>query len=271
MKKKIIFFDIDGTLVNFDGSIEESTKEALQLLKENEHLRFICTGRTKSMLPKNIIALDFDGYVLGGGTHVEYQNEDLYYHEINSEELQKTIEILQEYNSLFTLEGKDYLYVEKEAFSDERPYFGSFIKSMGKIVKPIEDICEYHVSKITFFVPPEEQRQMSKIVEKLESNYQVIVHESTEKNALTNGLVELVPLHCDKSTGIMKCIEHLNIPREDTFALGDSNNDLQMLTYVKNAICMGNGNDSAKEVADYITGSIDENGVYDGLKHFGLI
>lgn len=269
MNKKIVFFDVDGTLVNVQGTISESTREALRLLKENGHLVFVCTGRTKAMFQKKIAELGFDGYVFGGGTHIEYQGNDLYYSEIEFQDLQGTIDLLHKYKAIFTLEGRDYLYVENGNEQNESSHFRDFIKSLKKVVRYIDKLEEVHASKMTCIFPSKDR--LSELSQAFQDQYNVIIHENNEADVLTDGLVELVPMHCNKATGIQKCIEYLNISLDDTYAVGDSNNDLEMLAFVQNSICMGNGSQSAKEVSSYITGSIDENGVYDALKHFGLI
>ncbi len=61
------------------------------------------------------------------------------------------------------------------------------------------------------------------------------------------------------------------IPHENTFAFGDSANDLEMLAYVAHSIAMGNGTDKVKNTAEYVTRSVDEDGILHGLKHYGLI
>ncbi len=50
MEKKVLFFDIDGTLVDFDGKLSDQTKEALYKVKASGHKIVICTGRTKCQI-----------------------------------------------------------------------------------------------------------------------------------------------------------------------------------------------------------------------------
>ena len=64
---------------------------------------------------------------------------------------------------------------------------------------------------------------------------------------------------------------HMGIAREDTYAIGDSVNDLDMLAFVGHGIAMGNATQVAKDAAEYITTSLHEEGIYTALKHYGLI
>ena len=78
--KKILFFDIDGTLLTpHPFTVPESTKLALKKAHENGHLLFINTGRTKAMMPEEISELHFDGYVYGCGTHIYMDNKLLFF------------------------------------------------------------------------------------------------------------------------------------------------------------------------------------------------
>lgn len=100
-------------------------------------------------------------------------------------------------------------------------------------------------------------------LEKLEDYYTVLY---TEKH-----LRELVPAGYSKATGMELICNHLGIERNDVYAFGDSANDLDMLRFAGCGIAMGNACQIAKETADYVTRSIDRDGIYMGLKEFHLI
>ncbi len=74
-----------------------------------------------------------------------------------------------------------------------------------------------------------------------------------------------------KSTGIDKVLAYFDIDLKDTMAFGDGGNDIPMLKHVTTGIAMGNAEPHVKAVADYVTTSVDEDGIANALKHFGLI
>ena len=74
-----------------------------------------------------------------------------------------------------------------------------------------------------------------------------------------------------KATGIIHLIEYLNIKREDTIAFGDGHNDSEMIQYCNIGIAMGNAIQKVKDVSDYITDDIDNDGIYNAMKKFNLI
>ena len=84
-------------------------------------------------------------------------------------------------------------------------------------------------------------------------------------------VVEFVPKGTSKATGIKWLCGYLNIALEDTFAMGDSVNDIEMLQSVGCGIAMGNATPPVKEIADYVTTYIMKDGVKNALIHYGLI
>ena len=94
--KKILFFDIDGTLLTpHPFTVPESTKLALKKAHENGHLLFINTGRTKAMMPEEISELHFDGYVYGCGTHIYMDNKLLFFRTVPNLLCKETVDLLR--------------------------------------------------------------------------------------------------------------------------------------------------------------------------------
>ncbi|MBR3068672.1 MAG: HAD-IIB family hydrolase, partial [Lachnospiraceae bacterium] len=74
-----------------------------------------------------------------------------------------------------------------------------------------------------------------------------------------------------KANGIRKMLDHYGISRDEIMAFGDADNDLDMISFAGIGVVMGNGTERMKEIADYVTASVDEGGVVEALRHFGLI
>ncbi len=272
MDKKILFFDIDGTLLNGEAVVPESTVAALKELKEQGHLRFVCTGRTKCMIPEEVNKLAFDGYVLGGGTEVEYEGKQISYYELPVDLIKKTVPVMQKYKVTYLFEGRDNIYYEQSAANEERAYFSGFVKSFGKLAVIIKEYDEIHASKITLVPPEGFTKEIAENFRKdLEQDFNVIIHAPANNDILTDGLIELVPIGINKATGIQDAIRSLGMTKEMTVGIGDSNNDLEMLSYVGTAVCMGNGTSRAKELADLVTTHIDDDGIWNSMKSLQLI
>ena len=85
------------------------------------------------------------------------------------------------------------------------------------------------------------------------------------------GSLEFTQKEYSKATGIQFILDALNLSLEDSYAFGDSNNDLPMLKYAGNSVAMGNCNPEILPYCTYKTTDIEDNGIQNALKHFGLI
>lgn len=261
MSKKAVFFDIDGTLWDKHFVIPKSTREAIAALRANGHYAFLCSGRTRAFIrDENLLSLGFDGILSGCGTQIEYQGETLFYKRLEQELIQKTVHILRENKAAVIYEGRYKLYLDKEDFHGDS-YVERLCEAVGEDVKTVagnEDRME--ISKFSCYAAEE---IYERIVPLLNEDYKELMH--------TSRVAEFVPKGFSKASGIARTCELLSIAHKDTYAFGDSINDVEMLKYVEHGIVMGNGTETAKEAGDYITTSIYENGIYNGLAHFGLI
>ena len=237
--KKAVFFDIDGTLWNYQMQIPESAVWAIRKLRENGHYAFICSGRSRSNIqsPK-LLGIGFDGVVASCGAHIDFHKETAYQVLLTEKQVTYALNVLKKYHMPVVLEGPEYVYVNESDFMDD-PYVIHLRKELGEHLKNI----------------PSDHSKIR--INKMSSHGQ--------------GIIEINPAGISKATGIRKVCEMIDIPHEDTFAFGDSANDLEMLAYVAHSIAMGNGTDKVKNTAEFVTRSVDEDGILHGLKHYGLI
>ena len=259
--KKAVFFDIDGTLWSSDEVIPNSTKEAIYKLKENGIYTFICSGRTLAFIKNpELLEMGFDGILAGCGTYVSFQDKEIVYKTIPYEDIKKTLQTLKKYNMSVALEGRQYYYAEKEEFKDN-PFWFVFKKDVGEnLVSITQNDMKWEVSKFAAFI---QNSDFAKAMEELKDLYDFNVHGEI--------MVEGVPKGFSKASGIEAVCKALGIAHEDTYAFGDSVNDVKMLEYVAHGIAMGDGMQEAKDVANYVTSGVHEDGIYNACKHFSLI
>ena len=125
-------------------------------------------------------------------------------------------------------------------------------------------VVDYDMAwEISKFNIPVHNDNVKRAVAELSDWYDFLVHE--------NVMVEGVPKGFSKASGIRFVCRQLGISRKDTYAFGDSANDIDMLEYVAHGIAMGNGQDKAKQAADYITTDIHDDGIYHACRYFSLI
>lgn len=265
MNRKMLFFDIDGTLLP-EGSdtIPDSTKEALALVQENGHLIFINTGRTAFNVDENIKTLNFDGFVCGCGTHITYHNEVLFTSTIPHEQCVHLVDLMRRCNIPGFYEETEHIYFDTDSASPSHEILDEVRKVFG--AKGFDLPADIHDPTFTF----------DKILAYIKPDSDVATFRAYSDDFLEyidrgGHVAEITQKDCSKATGIRFLCDYLNIPLKDCFAIGDSNNDLSMLEYVPNSIAMGNSSADVLKCCSYVTDSVDADGVYNALKHFGLI
>ena len=259
----LLFFDIDGTLWNYKNEISEKTRFAISRARANGHKCFINTGRARAFVTnKDLLGIGFDGIVSACGTMIEYGGSVVFNRLIPADDAVRTIETVRRYGFKPILEGPEYLYLERRDFEDDM-YGKKVIAEMGDHLLGIDEHWgKWECEKLSCAteVPV---RQRDECFSLLEDLYDYMIHSDT--------VVEMVPKGFDKGTGIRKVCELLGEDIRNTFAFGDSINDKEMLLAAGVGVGMGDTYHDLSEFADYITTSLDDDGVYNAMKHFDLI
>lgn len=259
---KIIFFDIDGTLIENGGKLmPESAKEAIRIARKNGHICMINTGRTKRLVGEDITGqVEFDGLLLGCGTEIEYQGKSLMHKTLTLEESRRILEAMKKYHVDGVLEGHDEDFAPRgdEVYTDafrgmaaeiEERKYASYAQAPGNYDKLF--VCAETPAGMDGM-----KRDLSDILDFIEREH---------------GFYELVPTGYSKATAIHYIADRLNIAMEDTAAIGDSNNDLPMLKCAHTSIAMGESSPQVLEMADYITTDVDKDGIWNALKWLGVL
>lgn len=265
--KKLIFFDIDGTLVTDDDHyhiIPESTRDTLKRLQQSGHLCFINTGRALSEIEPFILDLSLDGFVCGCGTAIFYHKETLFHQTIPEDLGRKILQDLEDCRLEWLLEGTHDLYystnpyttriqvfLEEHRAAFPRSFHRTDLSHAGKLNYDKFCICTRPDSNLSHFMD----------------------RYSTELDFIDrgNGFYEVVPLGCTKASGIQFLMKYFDIPWKDTIAIGDSSNDLPMLEYAATSIAMGGSQQIVCDASDFVTDPILDDGLRNAFCHFNLI
>lgn len=261
--KKYVFFDIDGTLWDFHQFIPESTKEAIKLLKDNGHAAYINTGRARSnIIEKSLLGLGFEGIVAGCGTHIEKNGKVIYEKLMTDEQITRALKVLSDNHMPVVFEGPENHFFNVEDFDEVGdPYVEILKERLGPIAKPTTEIKKG--TRLNKFSADISERTDFEKVMALLPDFDFINHNGV--------IIEAIPEGYSKGTGIKELMELEYIDLDDVYVVGDSMNDMDMFRLATHSICMGNGDDRIKAVAEYVTTDIREDGIYNGLKHYGLI
>jgi Cof subfamily protein (haloacid dehalogenase superfamily) len=252
----IIFFDIDGTIVSFKTkTVSQSTKDAINGLKQRGIKVIIATGR--AFYDVNLEDLTFDGYITSNGAYcIDTKDTVIAKHTMSAESLSKLKTFLHENPipcSFMTPSGNMINFI-----NDAVRYMYGHVNIPLPVVKPISEIIKHDVFQLTIFANALEE---SKIMQCLPECSSSRWHPT---------FIDL-NVNCCKASGIDAFLEYYNLKIENTMAFGDGGNDVSMLKHVQIGVAMDNATEDAKAAADYITASVDDDGVAKALKYFGYI
>lgn len=276
---KAIFFDIDGTLMNKNDKALESTKRGIAFAQERGILCGVATGRGPVYLSQQIDALNFDVFVTYNGQLV-YTNETTIWEEPFSDETLSRIVSFADrhhrqiiFGSRRSIEGSSLMRFGQKKWAKKlvrfwpkyfpMPLFKNIVSRFSIHRKAQRyhdlDVLKNPIYQCVLLSPQSEESVLKE---------QLLDCHITRSNSFT---VDIIPAGGSKLSGIQKCVEHFNIPLDKVMAFGDSWNDIEMLDGVGIGVAMGNGEENVKKVANYVTGTNEEDGIYQALMHYGVI
>lgn len=262
MERKIVFLDIDGTLVpERSAYIPESARAAIARAQAQGHLVFINTGRAWSNMDRFLFDTPFDGFICGCGTYIVYRGEVLL-HKVLSEEACRCI-----YRSALDC-GMDFM-----GEADHGLYCDLSTYQTREARNFIEDLkTRYDLREDT----PASQMRFDKFITWTSRNGDLkrFIREVSPYVTYTDrgGIFsEYVPCGYTKATGIDFVLDKLSLSVDNTYAIGDGPNDLPMLRHVAHPIVMGNSSPASMfDEAEYVTTDILEDGIANAFEKFIL-
>lgn len=271
---KSLFFDIDGTLVDFSGKIPRSAIEALKAVRKAGHRIFLCTGRSLCQLQDVLKEITFDGMVAASGGYVVCDGKEIFHHYMSAAEVEKVVKQFRDDATMFSCQMTDRAILEKnnwERFVEVFRHRGTISEEQIQRMFPeswrvvaVED----YIDQIEKIVYNESIWTVGELRERFGSSIEVTAMSFDNVNAYSG---EITTYGINKAYGIQQVLDYYGGAVEDTFGFGDGPNDFEMIKFVHTGVVMGNGIDELKEKADYVTTSIMEDGIKHALEHFKLI
>ena len=258
--KGAVFFDYDGTLADEANNIflpTETTRRTVEELKEQGFAIFLATGRSKCYIPD--IPGFFDGYVAANGAYCELDSKCLSSTEIDKETLEGMISDFNKLGIEYSFENQEALFVSNMKSEAYISMLNTFEIPLD-IMRPLEggkNICK----GIMLFSSDEKFEELKKRFEGVALFYRHRTYNSAD----------IAIPGVDKGVGVRNVIEKLGVPFENTYAFGDGTNDIEMLKSVCHGVAMGESVTGAREVAEYVTDTVINEGITKAFKYYGLI
>lgn len=256
---KAVFFDVDATIYSHRiHDVLPSTKIAFNRLKNKGIKVGIATSRCQYEMkntPSFLREYPFAGMIYDGGALVMENDSIISAKYIRHDDVRKIINYGKEHqlSVRYSTFDKDYFAFEPKQ-EDKDIFFQLYLNT--PIVKAYEDD-----DVLNCLIYVETKKQHEEIVTMLEG-ISIVDHQRVlEINA---GMI-------DKSDGVKALAKHWNLSMEEIMCFGDGANDVFFLQEAGIGVAMGNGCDAVKEVADFVTDSIEEDGVFIALRKFGVI
>jgi Cof subfamily protein (haloacid dehalogenase superfamily) len=254
---KAVFFDIDGTLVSFKThQMPDSALKALQQLKANGIHCFIATGRGKGGL-EVVSRFPFDGYITLNGQY-DYTPEKVIYENFIP---RKDIHILMEelkkhpFPCGFQMEEKKVFNYRDERVDE----IHAITRNDDQPAGDVSDVENHKVYQAMAFISKEEEKEL---MQKLTGCTSARWHPY---------FTDISPLGGTKVIGMDLFARYYGFTMEETMAVGDGGNDIQMLKHAGTSIAMGNGEEEVKAIADYVTDDVDHDGLMKAMEHYHLL
>ena len=254
---KAAFFDIDGTLFSFKThQVSSGTVRAFDALHAQGVRTFISSGRPKVLIPD--LPVSFDGYVTMNGGYCFVDNHILLKNPIPQEETDRWLHYAQDHGLCTMLFTEHEMAVN--TLSD--PVANAIREQLEFEMPPLVPIDKMYGSEVFQIIAVMPASRDAEVLEMLPHCRLPRWHPQFS---------DLVHMDNSKAVGIQSVLSHFGIDRSECIAFGDGGNDIEMLEYCGIGVAMGNADDTVKAHADYITTSVDDEGIEQALQTLHII
>ena len=277
MERKIIFLDVDGTLVDYEGRLPASAARAVRDARADGHRVYLCTGRSRAEVYPYLWEIGLDGMIGGNGSYVEDHGDVLMHQTLTRTQCRAVVDWLNRRGLPFYLECSSGLYAgadfETGAAQAIRAYSGRKNGEAGSLTvrEAFPDMVygsslyREDVSKVSFVL----------------HTYQDFLDAAAAFPDLKAGtwggsgetalFGDLGVKDITKAHAIDVLLAHLGAERADTIAFGDAKVDIPMLSYCACGVAMGNGGEEIRAMADFVTDAVECDGLWKAFVRLGLV
>ncbi|WP_444658916.1 Cof-type HAD-IIB family hydrolase [Caproiciproducens sp. R2] len=265
MDIKLIALDMDGTVLKTDKTVSPKTVRILRAAAARGIELVPATGRMRKMIPKEMLDVGSIRYAItsNGASAVDLEKDRVIYaNQMTAEESDWIIDFLMPYHVMVEAYAEGHSYIDKQHYSllstfrDYPPVLRDMILKYQTFVEDLPGFLKKNglcLEKIN--IPFMEEDVRRELVEKLTQKKEYAITASFGNN------LEINAAATSKGDALSHLSAMLGISPEQVMAFGDERNDLQMLKFAGCGVAMGNGHESVRQIADYVTLTNEEDGV----------
>lgn len=275
---KVIFIDVDGTLVDYENKLPQSAVEAIRQARKNGHKVYLCTGRSKAEIYPEIWAIGVDGLIGGNGAYVEDNGKVVVHRLITLEQCKRIVDWLHNRGLEFYLESNNGLFASENFEQAGDPVVKKYAAYKEKNGADRFTVRQCFPEMIFGGELYRDDLNKVSFILNTYDDYLAAKEDFPDLKVGTWGGKGETALFGDfgvkdisKSSGIENMLKHLGVDKSATIAFGDSKWDIDMFKYCAVSVCVGGGGDDAKAAATFVTDNVMNDGLYNAFKKLNLV
>jgi Cof subfamily protein (haloacid dehalogenase superfamily) len=257
---KVLFLDIDGTLLRPDDSIEDSTKEAIAQVQSIGLEVFLATGRPLHEIDELAKELNIHSFIGYNGAYAIYKGADIFQKPMNSSTVKNFLTIAKENDHevvLYTNSKNVFTNMESEILTD---FMHKFHLHKNEPYSPSVNNAVLGMTLVNLKKEDPSLYQNDEGIHLSQVNLEGMRH-----------CYDVIRDSVNKGYGVQVVLERLGIDKESSIAFGDGMNDKEMLQNVGEGFAMGNGHPDLFQYAKHRTTNVTDSGIFNGLKMLCLV
>ena len=276
--EKIVFLDVDGTIVTYENVLPASAARAIREARAAGHKVLMCTGRSKGEVQPELAALGFDGMIGGNGAYVEVEGRTVMHRLVTPEQCRRIVDWCHARDLPFYLESNNGLFASEGFREDAREAVLAYSAGPGNPIP--EDMTVEDAFPLLTYGGELYRDDVNKVSFVLSSyqDYLDALRDFPDMAVGTWGGVgeaalfgDFGVLGIDKAAAVRVAVEALGADMGDAIAVGDARVDIPMLEACAVGVAMGSGGPEIRAMADYVTGDVDKDGLWQAFCHLGLV
>ena len=278
---RIIFLDVDGTILAHGETIAPSTIAAVRAARERGHLVYLCTGRAAGDINPRVLDIGFDGAISNGGALAVSGDETVLAELMPRTAVERVMAYFDEQGTRYFIQSHDGVYASEGV----RSFIADFISERRR--RHAEDLSTVALAEDVVAAPrfaPVEEADLDHIakavfvssdpdaVEKTQAALGEEFHVIPGSMPLPTGSNGEVGMRgTNKGTGIQAMLTHLGRDAADAVGIGDSWNDVEMFEVCGTAIAMAEADPQLQRIAGEVTTGVLDDGIWNAFVRHGII